>query len=400
MATLVLQTVGSAIGGAIGGPIGGVLGRLAGTLGGAAIDAALQPHAPPRYAVGPRLKFMDGITSNEGAGVPRVYGRARLGGQMIWATRFLESVNVSFDQQQPRGGKGGGNNAAPNLRVTYSYSANFAIGICEGEIAFVRRIWADGSELDLTTLPIRVYKGTEDQTPDPLIAAKEGAENTPAYRGLAYIVFENLQLASFGNRIPQFTFEVVKPVEGIGGMIRAVDLIPGATEAGYLPSLKLNFHSPGASAAENRHQLTAATDWQASIDALQALCPNLESVALVVTWFGDDLRAGNCTIAPRVDSTFKTIGQFNFLTNGAWPPDWTVAGLMRQNARLVSQIDGRAAYGGTPSDASVVAAIADLKARGLKVVFYPFVMMDVPPGNTLPNPYTGFAGQPAFPWRG
>ncbi|MGB5084835.1 MAG: glycoside hydrolase TIM-barrel-like domain-containing protein, partial [Methylocystis silviterrae] len=398
MATLVLQTIGSVAGGAIGGPVGSSIGGALGGFGGSFVDAALQPHASPRYSIGPRLKSMDGITSTEGAGVPRVYGRARLGGQMIWATRFLERVNVSFSQTQHQGKGGGGGGF--NIQFTYAYSANFAIGLCEGPVAFVRRIWADGSELDMTTLPIRIYPGTEDQEPDPLIVAKEGTENAPAYRGLAYIVFEDLALAPFGNRIPQFTFEVVKPVEGLGAMIRAVDLIPGATEAGYHPALKLNFYSPGATAAENRHQLTAATDWTASIDALQALCPNLESVALVVAWFGDDLRAEHCTIAPRVDATFKTIGQFNFILGGFWPPDWSVAGLTRASARLVSQIDGRAAYGGTPSDASVMAAIADLKARGLAVTFYPFVMMDVPPGNALLNPYTGAVEQPAFPWRG
>ena len=399
MATLVLQTIGSVAGGAVGGPVGSSIGRVLGVFGGSFVDAALQPHASPRYSIGPRLKSMDGITSTEGAGVPRVYGRARIGGQMIWATRFLERVNVSFAQTQHQG-KGGGGSGGFNVQFTYAYSANFAIGLCEGPVAFVRRIWADGSELDMTTLPIRIYAGTEDQEPDPLIVAKEGAENAPAYRGLAYIVFEDLALAAFGNRIPQFTFEVVKPVEGLGAMIRAVDLIPGATEAGYHPALKLNFYSPGATAAENRHQLTAATDWTASIDALQALCPNLESVALVVAWFGDDLRAQHCTIAPRVDATFKTIGQFNFILGGFWPPDWSVAGLTRATARLVSQIDGRAAYGGTPSDASVVAAIANLKARGLAVTFYPFVMMDVPPGNARPNPYTDAVDQPAFPWRG
>jgi hypothetical protein len=398
MATLVLQTIGSVAGGAIGGPVGSSIGRLLGGFGGSFVDAALQPHASPRYSIGPRLKSMDGITSTEGAGVPRIYGRARIGGQMIWATRFLERVNVSFEQNQ-RQGKGGGS-GGQNIRFNYSYSANFAIGLCEGPVAFVRRIWADGSELDMTTLPIRIYLGTEDQEPDPLIVAKEGAENAPAYRGLAYIVFEDLALAPFGNRIPQFTFEVVKPVEGLGAMIRAVDLIPGATEAGYHPALKLNFYSPGATAAENRHQFTAATDWAASIDALQALCPNLASVALVVAWFGDDLRAEHCTIAPRVDATFKTIGQFNFIVGGFWPPDWSVAGLTRSTARLVSQIDARSAYGGTPSDASVVAAIADLTARGLAVTFYPFVMMDVPQENALPDPYTGEIGQPAFPWRG
>jgi hypothetical protein len=398
MATLVLQTIGSVAGGAVGGPVGSSIGRLIGGFGGSFIDSALQPHASPRYAIGPRLKSMDGITSIEGAGVPRIYGRARIGGQMIWATRFLERVNASFGQTQHQGKGGGGGGLT--VEFTYSYSANFAIALCEGPIAFMRRIWADGAELDMTTLPIRIYSGGEDQEPDPLIAAKEGAENAPAYRGLAYIVFDDLPLAAFGNRIPQFTFEVVKPVEGLGALIRAVDLIPGATEAGYHPALKLNFYSPGVTAAENRHQLTAATDWTASIDALQALCPNLESVALVVAWFGDDLRAQHCTIAPRVDATFKTIGQFNFIVGGFWPPDWSVAGLVRSTARLVSQIDGRSAYGGTPSDASVIAAIADLKARGLAVTFYPFVMMDVPPGNALPDPYTGAIGQPAFPWRG
>jgi hypothetical protein len=44
-----------------------------------------------------------------------------------------------------------------------------------------------------------------------------------------------------------------------------------------------------------------------------------------------------------------------------------------------------------------------MKARGLRVTFYPFLLMDVSPGNTLPNPYSAnaaTAGQPAFPWRG
>ncbi|WP_036296837.1 glycoside hydrolase/phage tail family protein [Methylosinus sp. PW1] len=394
MATLLLQTAGAAIA-----PLGSVLGNVLGAAGGAIVDAALQPRAGTRYEAGPRLKAMDGVASTEGAAIPRVYGRARIGGQMIWATRFLEQTNVSLDSGSSNRGKGGGG-TSQTVSVSYSYYANFAIGLCEGPIAFVRRIFADGNELDMTRLPIRIYKGDEEQLPDALIVAKEGAENAPAYRGLAYIVFEQLALAPFGNRIPQFTFEVTRPVAGLGAKIRAVDIIPGATEAGYQPSLQLNFFSPGETSAENRHQLTAASDWTASIDALQALCPNLESVALVVAWFGDDLRAGHCSIAPRVDATFKTIGEFDYVYGPFWPADWSVAGLSRATARLVSQIDGRAAFGGTPSDASVRAAIADLRARGLSVVFYPFVMMDVPPDNALPDPRNGEIGQPAFPWRG
>src|SRR6185437_5267973 len=79
---------------------------------------------------------------------------------------------------------------------------------------------------------------------------------------------------------------------------------------------------------------------------------------------------------------------------------WSVAGADRSSAYVVSQIDGRAAFGGTPSDDSVRDLIADLKARGIKVTLYPFLMMDIPAGNTLSDPTTGAASQPVYPWRG
>src|SRR5262249_7344837 len=129
---------------------------------------------------------------------------------------------------------------------------------------------------------------------------------------------------------------------------------------------------------------------EASLDELQALCPLLERVAIVVAWFGDDLRAGSCQIRPKVEALDKA-------TSGA---AWSVAGLERADALAVSQVDGRVADGGTPSDQSVIDLTADLKARGLKVTLYPFVVMDIAPDNTLPSPYTGAAPQPAYPWRG
>ena len=60
----------------------------------------------------------------------------------------------------------------------------------------------------------------------------------------------------------------------------------------------------------------------------------------------------------------------------------------------------RPAYGGTPYGRKRRAPDRGAKARGLEVVLYPFVMMDVPAGNALPDPATGAAGQPPYPWRG
>ncbi len=75
---------------------------------------------------------------------------------------------------------------------------------------------------------------------------------------------------------------------------------------------------------------------------------------------------------------------------------WRGGGVTRDEARLISQIDGAPAYGGTPSDAGVLRAIAELRGRGLKVTLYPFLMMDVPDGNGLPDPYGG-AEQSPYP---
>ncbi|MGD9839592.1 MAG: glycoside hydrolase/phage tail family protein [Afipia sp.] len=387
MAALVLSVAGGAAG-AVFGPAGAIAGRIAGALIGNVVDHTL--FAQDRSVQGPRLADLDVMASTEGAPIPRVYGRARLSGQVIWATR-LEEVVSTRTEGGSAGGKGfGGGGSGSVTTTTYSYYANIAVGLCEGEIGHVGRIWADGKLLDTSNLNVRVHRGSEDQAADGLIVAKEGAANAPAYRGLAYIVFERLPLADFGNRIPQMSFEIVRPIGRLEQMTRAVTLIPGATEFGYETSPVVRVLGPGQSAPENRHVTSAAANVIASLDDLQATCPNLERVAIVVAWFGNDLRAGNCLVQPRVDNAIK-------VTSGG---TWSVAGLSRGSAAVVSTVDGRPAYGGTPSDDSVRHLIAELKARGLKVTLYPFLMMDIPEGNALTDPWTGAASQPPYPWRG
>ncbi len=376
MATILFQAAGAAIGGMFG-PVGAAIGRAAGAMLGSAVDSSLLNGSTVRR--GTRLSTARLAGAEEGTAIPRLYGTMRMGGTLIWATRFEEEV-VS----QRTGSKGGG----PRVE-NFRYYANLAVGLCEGPVAAIRRVWADGREIDLTGVEMRFYRGADGQQPDPLIEARQGAGAAPAYRGLAYVVFERLPLDDFGNRIPLFQFEVIRPVGVLEEAIRAVTIIPGATEAGYATQAVTETGGDGALTILNRHTLTAATDWQASLDELTALCPNLESVALVVSWFGTDLRAGHCRILPGVETAERS--SENLV--------WQVAGLGREAAHLISRSSGGAAYGSTPSDASVLQAIADLKARGLKVFLYPFLMMDIPVGNGLPDPYGG-AEQAAYPWRG
>jgi len=342
MAALLLSVAGAAAGSAIFGPVGAIAGRLVGALAGNALDRSLfgSSRNIERTHEGPRLSDLEVMASSEGAPIPRAYGRVRLSGQVIWATRLEEVVTTRTQTTGGGGGKGGGGGGAATVTTTtttYSYFANFAVGLCEGPIGHVTRVWADGKPLDLAGINFRVYSGDEAQTPDPLIVAKEGAANAPAYRGLAYVVFERLALANFGNRIPQLSFELVRPVARLEQSVRAVTLIPGTTEFGYEPVTVVQILGPGQSAPENRHVDYAASDIEASLDELAAVCPNIERVAIVVAWFGSDLRATQCRLKPGIDNREKS-------THGA---TWSVAGVSRADAYLVSFVDGRPAFGGT-----------------------------------------------------
>ncbi len=98
--------------------------------------------------------------------------------------------------------------------TVYSYSASFAVALSARPISRVGRIWADGNLLRgasgdfKSETGFRLHTGSEGQAVDPLIASAEGIGMTPAYRGLAYAVFEDFQLGDYGNRIPSLSFEI------------------------------------------------------------------------------------------------------------------------------------------------------------------------------------------------
>ncbi|WP_439532104.1 GTA baseplate fiber-binding domain-containing protein [Polymorphobacter sp.] len=209
MATIVLGAVGRAFGG----PIGGLLGSVAGGF----VDRAL--FSPGGVRDIGRIDNPVVQSAAYGEAIPVIVGRMRAAGNLIWSSGIAEQV------ARGGGGKGG---AAANQ---YSYSASFAVGLAARRIAGVGRIWADGRLVRdaegtfLLPMVMRLHPGDEDQPVDPLIAAAEGGE-TPAYRGLAYAVFEDLALGEFGNRIPNLTFEIIADErEGtldLGGVAQAL----------------------------------------------------------------------------------------------------------------------------------------------------------------------------------
>jgi hypothetical protein len=208
------------------------------------------------------------------------------------------------------------------------------------------RFWADGEEVAPDDLNMRVYNGRSDQLPDPVIEAIEGVGQVPAYRGTAYVVMEDLPLEQFGNRVPQFTFEVVRPEQrdapdadiALVYGVRGVALMPGSGEYALATSPVYYTNGPGSSWSANINSPSGKTDFETSMEMMRDELPNCRAVSLVVSWFGDDLRCGNCKLRPKIEKR----------TNEGKNMPWTVAGLNRNNAQEIARTNNRPIYGGTP----------------------------------------------------
>lgn len=392
MATILLSAAGASLGAGFGGTVlglsGAVIGRAIGATVGRAIDQKVLGGGSEAVDVG-RIERFRVMGASEGSAIPQVWGRVRVSGQVIWASRFLDNVTRS-----------GGGKGTPKRPATtsHAYTVSLAVALCEGPITRVGRVWADGNEVAPDKLNLRVYPGDPAQLPDPKIEAVEGAGNAPSYRGTAYVVIEDLDLSAYGNRVPQFSFEVLRQAQGITAaqfpglakLVPGVCLIPGTGEYALATTPVHYAIGPGVNRSANVNSTSGKTDFASSLEQLTEELPNAGGVSLVVSWFGNDLRCGSCSVAPKVEQKL----------NDGVGMAWQVSGLTRAAALEVPKLAGQSVYGGSPTDQSVVEAIKALNEAGKAVTFYPFLLMEQLADNTLPNPWTGETGQPPLPWRG
>lgn len=181
---------------------------------------------------GPRLGDLSVQTSTYGAEIGHVHGTIALAGNLIWLenNKLKETVH-----KKKSGGKGG---ASTTPTRTFSYSATFIIAICEGPIDGIARIWCgdkliyNAASSDIGTIiasnksakSFRIYYGTDDQLPNARYEAAKGVGKASAFRGLAYVVFEDFQLADYGNTLQaaEFKFEIVQ-LSDVAGYRKIVD---------------------------------------------------------------------------------------------------------------------------------------------------------------------------------
>lgn len=212
MAREVLPIVGAAVGAAVGGPAGAQWGFAIGSIVGNAVD--------PTVYKGPSIGDGQVQTSRDGVPIPMIWGIVGgIAGNIIQMNPLVRTTVKSGSKKE---------GYTENEKLTRT----FAIGIGrgpDGPIAGIIRCWENNKLIyDArlgTSFPAAdnaafldsctIYLGDETQTPDSELESYTGVGSTPAYRGLAYIVFNNKDLTSFAGAIPQYKFEVWRAGPGL-----------------------------------------------------------------------------------------------------------------------------------------------------------------------------------------
>ncbi len=215
----VVGIVGAAIGAYVGGPSGAQYGWMIGSAIGGIVD--------PLVINGPKVGEVSQQTSQEGVPRPIVFAVSP-----PMAGNIIVSGPIKKVVKKTQQGKGG-----PTVKTT-SLFRTYAIGMCEGQINRVLRVWRNGelvwdsrtsTELnyhdfnhnDLFRFIIRTvtnnlvfedrvkfYFGDFAQNADPHLEAIFGVGTTPAHRGTAYMVVADDDLTDLRGAIPQFLFQV------------------------------------------------------------------------------------------------------------------------------------------------------------------------------------------------
>ena len=139
-------------------------------------------------------------TASYGEVVPEILGTTRVSGNIIDYEDFTPHEHKSTT----RTGKGGG---SKHTEITYTYTVAAAIGLCEGPIKGIGKVWRDKEVYQYPNekIELTLFKGDYGQTPWPYMLSKHPDKAMP-YSGLAYMA----GVVDLGDRgsLPQYNFEI------------------------------------------------------------------------------------------------------------------------------------------------------------------------------------------------
>ena len=141
-------------------------------------------------------------TAEYGAPVMEILGTTRISGNVI----YYDDFTAHEHRETHRTGKGGG--GGKQTTITYTYTVALIVGLCEGPIMGIGKVWIDK---ELYTYPhanigMTLFTGTSDQEPWGYLTSRH-PEKALSYPGLAYMA----GVVDLGDNagMPNFNFEVI-----------------------------------------------------------------------------------------------------------------------------------------------------------------------------------------------
>lgn len=274
----------------------------------------------------PKIGALSIQSSAFGLPVPLFWGKSRLSGNMIWYGDFTPIAHTTTTSS---GGKGGGGVESRN--TSYTYTAAFILGLSEGTISSIERVWSDKDKTTFAALGMTLLPGTIPQSVWPHLTTNHPDEalGYPGIAGVAHSAFDLGGSAS----LPNLSFEANGPRQFGGGIVDArpdeivTDMLTSPIYGSGFPAARLSvaayrtytqaeglFLSPKITsqqpAAQHLEEILAATN----------SAPLWSEGLLKILPYGDSAVTGNGTtytpaITPQYDLTDD-----DFLGVGAEPP--------------------------------------------------------------------------------
>ena len=159
--------------------------------------------------------------------IPIVWGKTKIAANVVWYQNFQVHAGGG-------GGKGGGAKGGMfgggGGAVSYTYSADLILALCEGPIGGIGIIWKDQSIYTLPMLGLILYDGAAAQAPWPYLSALYPGQAL-AYQGTAYVCAASYNLGAAA-AISNHNFEIVGILAGTG--INGIDADPALVIADFL----------------------------------------------------------------------------------------------------------------------------------------------------------------------
>lgn len=148
-----------------------------------------------------------------GTAKARVWGKARVPGNMLWYGNFTA---IPHTDTQTTGGKGAPKSSTST--TSYTYTAAFVLGLATGQIAGVGKVWMNKSVTDINALGMTFKSGQLRQAAWAYLVSNV-PDQAVTYSGIAYVAASSFDLGTSSDQ-PNLSFEVF-----------GERIIPGADDA-------------------------------------------------------------------------------------------------------------------------------------------------------------------------